>query len=114
MAKLDRDQIQRAIDDALPGRYRIVDADDGDVDGDGDTAEPAADRSVPASTLEAIRSKYADALGRRSEGARSPIAKASQFVVVEPDDELVTDFKAPNRRVRVISSETGEIVAEQG
>ncbi|HEV2070372.1 MAG TPA: hypothetical protein VGR26_11305 [Acidimicrobiales bacterium] len=109
MAKLDREQIHQAIKKGIPGDFRIVDADDDDEN----KADEAAAPGVPAATLDAIRARYEQMTGP-SAGAPPDIEKSSQFVVIEPDDELVTDFKAPNRRVRILSSESGEIVAEQG
>ena len=114
MAKLDRQQLQNAIQRSLPGSFRIVDA---DVDDDDKTSEAEpGERSVPAlpaPTLKAMRTKYSGMVGKRA-GAPRPIEKSSQFVVIEPDDELVTDFKAPHRRVRIVSSKTGEVETEQG
>jgi hypothetical protein len=114
MARLDREQIQAAIEKTLNGRYRIVAADvDGEEEEDDEQGAEVAGSALPASTLDAMRSKYADVLGKPMAPGKH-LEKTSQLVVLEPDDDLVTDFKAPNRRVRVISSKTGEIVAEQG
>ena len=114
MAKLDREQIQQAIKRAIPGEHRIVDADLDDRDGGGRDDEDAARSGVPGATLKAMRARYQQIFGESADALPRDIKQSSQFVVIEPDDELVTDFKAPNRRVRIVSSESGDIVAEQG
>jgi hypothetical protein len=106
---LSREQLREAIERSQTAHYRIVDSDAEDSATSDDSDVDATD--LPSVTLEAMRTKFEELF----DGAVShKLTKSSQFVLLEPDDEVLSDLAGPVRRVTVVSSESGDVVAEQG
>lgn len=111
MPGLDREQLQKAIERSTSGRFRVVDSDpvDESSEPEPDDAETAG---LPSVTMDAIREKY-ERIFKAKPPTGASLTKSSQFVLVEPDDDVVSDLTTPIRRVAVVS-EAGDVVAEQG
>lgn len=110
MTALNREQLREAVQRSQSAQVRIVTSDG--VDESEAEPEEAGAPGLPSVTLDAIRQKYEELFKRKPE-AHGKLAKTSQFVLIEPDDEVESDVTAPSRRITVVSEE-GDIVAEQG